>query len=99
MIWSRVISRCSWMLPLWSGKMTWDWRRRLLCGRLAGKRIRRQRAPLGWRGPERSSRRIRLRGHLLGLGGWLLWLWTGVVVGELDADLTSILALAGQVMP
>lgn len=99
MIWSRVISRWSWMLPGWGGKMTWYWRRRLLCGRLAGKRIRRERPSLGRCGSERTSRRIRLRGHLLGLGGWLLWLWASIVVGELDADLTSILALASQVVP
>lgn len=79
--------------------MTWDWRRRLLCGRLAGERIRRERAPLGRCSPERTRRRIRLRGYLLGLGGWLLRLWAGVVVSELDADLTGILALASQVVP
>lgn len=79
--------------------MTWYWRRRLLCGRLAGKGIRRERASLGRRSPERARRRIRLGAYLLGLGGWLLGLWTSVVVGELDADLTSILALASQVVP
>lgn len=36
---------------------------------------------------------------MLGLGGWLLGLWTGVVVGELDTDLASILALASQIVP
>lgn len=99
MVWSRVISWWSRMLPGRSGKMTWYWRRRLLCGRLTGKRIRRERASLGRCGPKRTSRRIRLRGCLLGLGGRLLWLWSSVVVGELDTDLTSILALASQVVP
>lgn len=99
MIWSRVISWWPWVLSWWSRKMTWHWRWGLLCGSLAGKRIRRERASLGWCGPERTRRGIRLRGYLLGLGGWLLGLWTSVVVGELDADLTSILALASQVVP
>lgn len=79
--------------------MAWHWRWRLLCGRLAGKRIRGKRASLRRRRPERARGRIRLRGYLLRLGSWLLGLWTGVVVSELDPDLTGILALAGQVMP
>lgn len=79
--------------------MSWHWRWRLLCGRLAGKRVRRERASLRRRSPQRARGRIRLRGYLLRLGSWLLRLWAGVVVGELDPDLASILALASQVMP